>query len=167
MKCPFCGADESRVVDTREVGDGIRRRRECQACGQRYTTYERVAKVNLLVIKRDGRREAFDRQKLFEGVWKACAKRPISSEELDALVSDIESCLYALGQSEVPSRTIGEMVMARLREVDPVAYVRFASVYRSFADLETLKREVDEMLARGPSASEPEGRGAPDPAQRA
>jgi len=148
MRCPYCGAGESRVVDTREGGDGIRRRRECQACGQRYTTYERVAKINLLVIKRDGRREDYDRQKLFEGVWKACAKRPISAEEIEAMVADIESSLYGLGQSEVPSRTIGEMVMTRLREMDPVAYVRFASVYRSFADLETLKREVDQMLER-------------------
>ena len=149
MKCPFCGAPDSRVIDTREVGDGIRRRRECQACAQRYTTYERVARVNLLVVKRDGRRESYDRQKLFEGIWKACAKRPIASEEIEAMVSDIEAALYSLGQSEVPSRAIGEMVMERLREADPVAFVRFASVYRSFADLGTLKREVDGMLARG------------------
>jgi transcriptional repressor NrdR len=149
MKCPFCGAPDSRVVDTREVGDGIRRRRECQTCAQRYTTYERVARVNLLVVKRDGRRESYDRQKLFEGIWKACAKRPIASEDIEAMVSDIEAELYSLGQSEVHSRVIGEMVMERLREADPVAYVRFASVYRSFADLETLKREVDGMLARG------------------
>jgi transcriptional repressor NrdR len=110
-----------------------------------------VAKVNLLVVKRDGRREAFDRHKLFEGIWKACAKRPIASEEIERLVADIESSLYGLGQAEVSSRTIGEMVMDRLRELDAVAYVRFASVYRSFADLETLKREVDEMLERGVS----------------
>lgn len=152
MKCPFCGAAESRVVDTREVGDGIRRRRECQACHQRFTTYEQIAKVNLLVVKRDGRREVFDRQKLFEGIWKACAKRPIASEEIEQLVADIESSLYGLGQAEVPSRVIGEMVMERLRKLDAVAYVRFASVYRSFADLEALKREVDDMLGReGPS----------------
>jgi len=149
MKCPFCGSSESRVIDTREVGDGIRRRRECQECGQRYTTYEHVAKVNLLVMKRDGRREAFDRQKLFEGIWKACAKRPIASADVERMVDGIESSLYSLGQSEVPSRVIGEMVMERLSKMDPVAYVRFASVYRSFADLETLKREVDRMLDRG------------------
>ena len=151
MRCPFCGRSESRVVDTREVGDGIRRRRECQDCGQRYTTYEHVAKVNLLVVKRDDRREAFDRQKLFEGIWKACAKRPIAAEEIDRMVDGIESSLYSLGQSEVPSRVIGEMVMDRLSTMDAVAYVRFASVYRSFADLETLKREVDRMLERGAS----------------
>jgi len=146
MKCPFCGSSQSRVIDTREVGDGIRRRRECQGCRQRYTTYEHVAKVNLLVVKRDDRREAFDRQKLFGGIWKACAKRPIASEDIEHMVDGIESSLYSLGQSEVPSRVIGEMVMDRLSEIDLVAYVRFASVYRSFADLETLKREVDRML---------------------
>jgi transcriptional repressor NrdR len=153
MKCPYCGATESRVVDTREVGDGIRRRRECQACNQRYTTYEQVAKVNLFVVKRDGRREAFDRQKLFDGIWRACAKRPIASEDVEQLVGEIESGLYGLGQAEVPSRVVGEMVMERLKNLDGVAYVRFASVYRSFADLETLKREVDQMLERGSSTN--------------
>ncbi|MFH1085002.1 MAG: transcriptional regulator NrdR [Chloroflexota bacterium] len=146
MKCPFCEATDSRVVDTREVGDGIRRRRECQRCGQRFTTYERIAEVNLVVVKRDGRREPFSRGKLFEGIRVACAKRPISLDEIERVVSGIESSLYALGRSEVPSRVVGEMVMQRLKELDPVAYVRFASVYRSFADLETLKREVDTMI---------------------
>lgn len=149
MKCPFCGTTESRVVDTREVGAGIRRRRECQHCGQRYTTYEQVVKATLLVVKRDGRREPFDRQKLFDGIWKACAKRPIASEDIERMVGDIESALYGMGQPEVPSRVIGEMVMERLRKLDGVAYVRFASVYRSFADLEALKQEVDQMLERG------------------
>ena len=149
MKCPFCGATESRVLDTRDVGNGIRRRRECEQCKQRFTTYEQVAKINLLIVKRDGRREPFDRQKLLEGIWKACAKRPIASEAIENLVSDIESKLYALGQAEVPSRVVGEMVMERLKNLDGVAYVRFASVYRSFADLETLKREVDQMLESG------------------
>ena len=152
MKCPFCGAAQSRVVDTREVGDGIRRRRECQLCNQRYTTYEQVVKANLLVVKRDGRREPFDRQKLFDGIWKACAKRPIASEDIERMVEDIESALYSMGQPEVPSRTIGEMVMERLKKIDGVAYVRFASVYRSFADLEALKQEVDQMLERGAGA---------------
>ena len=151
MKCPFCGESESRVVDTREVGNGIRRRRECQACEQRYTTYEHVAKINLLIIKRDGRREPFDRQKLYEGIRKACAKRPVASEEIERMVSTIESKVYNMGKSELPSRVIGELVMDRLREIDGVAYVRFASVYRPFADLETLKREVDAMIQRGVS----------------
>jgi len=148
MKCPYCGATESRVVDTREVGDGIRRRRECQACAQRFTTYEQVAKVNLLVVKRDGRREPFDRQKLFEGIRRACTKRPVSSERIEQLVSHIESNLYSLGQTEVSSRTIGEMVMERLREIDDVAYVRFASVYRTISDLEAFRRQVDETIER-------------------
>jgi len=134
------------VVDTREVGDGIRRRRECLACRQRFTTYEQVARVNLLVIKRDGRREPFDRQKLYEGIRRACAKRPVSAERIEQVVSEIETSLYNLGQAEVSSRTIGEMVMERLREIDDVAYVRFASVYRSFADIQTLKREVDQIV---------------------
>lgn len=146
MKCPYCGHTKSRVIDTREVGDGIRRRRECLACRQRFTTYEQVARVNLLVIKRDGRREPFDRQKLYEGIRRACAKRPVSAERIEQVVSEIETSLYNLGQAEVSSRTIGEMVMERLREIDDVAYVRFASVYRSFADIQTLKREVDQIV---------------------
>jgi transcriptional repressor NrdR len=148
MPCPFCGAADSRVIDTRQVGDGIRRRRECQRCHQRFTTYERVARVKVMVVKRDGRREAFDRQKLYEGVRKACAKRPISTETMNELVDQIEAKLYSLGQNEVPSRFIGEMTMEKLKELDPVAYVRFASVYRSFADLDDLKREVDGLIGR-------------------
>jgi len=148
MPCPFCGSEESRVIDTRQVGDAIRRRRECQRCHQRFTTYERVAKMSILVVKRDGRREEFDRQKLYRGLQKACAKRPIASETLSGLVDQIESQVYSLGQTEVPSRVIGEIVMDRLRSLDAVAYVRFASVYRSFTDLEELKREVDGLLGR-------------------
>ncbi len=148
MKCPFCASTDSRVLDTREVGDGIRRRRECQSCKQRFTTYEQVAKVNLLVVKRDGRREPFDRQKLFDGVLRACTKRPISTEDIEQLVTNVETGLYNLGKAEVPSRVIGEMVIERLRDLDEVAYVRFASVYRSFSDLEALKREVDDLMGR-------------------
>ena len=146
MPCPFCGGSDSRVIDTRQVGDGIRRRRECQHCHQRFTTYEYAAKMNLLVVKRDGRREEFDRGKLYEGVRKACAKRPISTETMTQLVDHVESGLYNLGQTEVSSRAIGEMVMEGLKGLDAVAYVRFASVYRSFADLEDLKREVDGLI---------------------
>ena len=148
MKCPFCASTDSRVLDTREVGDGIRRRRECQSCKQRFTTYEQVAKVNLLVVKRDGRREPFDRQKLFDGVLRACTKRPISTEDIEQLVTNVETGLYNLGKAEVPSRVIGEMVIERLRDLDEVAYVRFASVYRSFSDLAALKREVDDLMDR-------------------
>ena len=146
MPCPFCGATDTRVIDTRRVGEGIRRRRECQSCHQRFTTYEHAAKMNLLVVKRDGRREEYDRVKLYEGLRKACAKRPISTEALNRFVDQIESRLYSMGQTEVPSRVIGELVMAKLKELDAVAYVRFASVYRSFADLEDLKREVDGLI---------------------
>lgn len=148
MKCPYCGRTDSRVIDTREVGEAIRRRRECQGCEQRFTTYEQIAQVNLLVVKRDGRREPFDRQKLFEGIRRACAKRPVSTEIIEQMVTSIETKLYNLGKAEVPSRSIGELVIERLREVDEVAYVRFASVYRSFSDLETLKREVDDLMGR-------------------
>ena len=148
MPCPFCGADDTRVIDTRQVGDGIRRRRECQRCRQRFTTYERVAKMNMLVVKRDGRREEFDRQKLYEGVRRACAKRPVSTEALDQLVDQVETRLYSMGQSEIPSRAIGELVMEKLKDLDGVAYVRFASVYRSFTDLEEMKREVDGLIGR-------------------
>jgi transcriptional repressor NrdR len=153
MKCPYCASTDSRVLDTREVGDGIRRRRECQGCSQRFTTYEQVAKVNLLVVKRDGRREPFDRQKLFDGVLRACTKRPVPTEAVEHLVSTVETGLYNLGKAEVPSRVIGEMVIERLRDLDEVAYVRFASVYRSFSDLEALKREVDDLMGRRMSDS--------------
>jgi transcriptional repressor NrdR len=135
------------VIDTRGVGAAIRRRRQCEDCDQRFTTYERVAKVNLLVVKRDGRREDFDRQKLHMGILKACAKRPISAKAIEEIVSRIEMRLYALGQAEVAYGQIGEMVMEELRHLDEVAYVRFASVYRHFTDLEDMKQEVDDLLA--------------------
>jgi len=148
MICPYCGNETSRVVDTREVGDAIRRRRECLRCTERFTTYERIAKSNLMVVKRDGRREPFDRQKLFDGIHMACTKLPIPTQAIDELVSDVEASLYRLGRPEVHSRVIGEMVIERLRQVDQLAYVRFASVYRSFPDLETLKRVVDDLVER-------------------
>ncbi len=147
MRCPFCASSSSKVIDTRAVGAAIRRRRQCKDCEQRFTTYERVTKVNLLVVKRDGRREEFDRQKLFDGILKACAKRPVASDTIEDTVASIEMRLYALGRPEVPYRLIGEMVMDELRELDEVAYVRFASVYRHFTDLEAMKQEVDELLA--------------------
>ncbi|HID87886.1 MAG TPA: transcriptional repressor NrdR [Anaerolineae bacterium] len=146
MKCPYCTKWDSRVIDTRRTGDGIRRRRECMACGRRFTTYERVALGNLLVVKRDGRREEFDREKLMMGLRKACAKRPVSAKTLEQVVSEIEGELYALGEAEVESKVIGEKVMERLRELDEVAYVRFASVYRHFADVESLAEEIERLL---------------------
>ena len=142
MHCPFCQEDDSRVVDTRKVGSAIRRRRECLRCGQRFTTYERLVPVNLMVVKRDGRREPFDRDKLHRGIQKACAKRPVSEETLDEVVGKIENDLFALGKAEVDGKRIGEMVMDHLRELDDVAYVRFASVYRRFKDIDGLMAEI-------------------------
>jgi transcriptional repressor NrdR len=145
MKCPYCGESDTRVIDTREVGEGIRRRRECQGCHQRFTTYERVAKISLMVAKRDGRREPFDSEKLLNGILKACAKRPVPLETLEQMARDVERALYELGQAEVESEQIGQMVMSRLRESDDVAYVRYASVYRRFQDVDTLAEEIEEF----------------------
>jgi transcriptional repressor NrdR len=154
MNCPFCQDPDSRVIDTRTVGEGIRRRRECQNCKQRFTTYERIARTSLMVVKGDGRREEFDQDKLLEGLKKACTKRPVSMETLDGVVSEIEAELYSLGQSEVPSDLIGEKVMQRLMEMDEVAYVRFASVYRRFADLESLSDEITKLKEQKARAEE-------------
>ena len=147
MKCPYCGK-KSKVVDTRSAGEGIRRRRECKSCGQRFTTYERVAPMRLVVVKTDGRREEFDRGKLLAGMRKACAKRPISTEAIEELASGIEGKLYSRGDEEVKSQVIGAMVMEQLRGLDDVAYVRFASVYRRFADVESLAEEIERLLER-------------------
>ncbi|MFQ6015560.1 MAG: transcriptional regulator NrdR [Anaerolineae bacterium] len=148
MKCPYCLGNDSRVIDTREVGDNIRRRRECQSCRQRFTTYERIAPISLMVIKEDGRREEFSREKLFTGIHKACAKRPVSIDDIEQLVTEIETELYGLGKAEVESKAVGQMVMDRLRELDDVAYVRFASVYRRFTDVESLAEEIRALKQR-------------------
>lgn len=148
MRCPYCSKEDSKVIDTRESEDAIRRRRECLKCGHRFTTYERVTQTSLMVIKQDGRREAFDRQKLLGGITRACAKRPISMEQIESIVDDIEAQLHTLGRSEVDSQKIGQMVMERLRSLDDVAYVRFASVYRRFADLESLQAEIQRLRDR-------------------
>jgi transcriptional repressor NrdR len=148
MRCPYCGHHDLKVVDSRdsEVGEAIRRRRECLQCGQRFTTYERIETVPFFVVKKDGRREDFDPQKLFSGLRKATEKRDISPERLKGIVSDIESELRRSGRVEIPSGDIGEMVMARLRELDEVAYIRFASVYREFKELQEVKKEIDRVL---------------------
>lgn len=148
MKCPYCIQGRSRVIDTRDVNDSIRRRRECQDCGQRFTTYERIASINLIVVKRDGRREDFDREKLLAGIRTACHKRPVPTETLEQTVTEIEAKLYRLGKAEIPSEVIGEIVMERLRELDDVAYVRFASVYRHFHDVDTLAAEIEALKQR-------------------
>ncbi len=149
MKCPFCGASSNhiRVIDTREVTDGIRRRRECDNCGQRFTTYERVASMNLLVVKQDGRREEFDKEKLVKSMRIACTKRAVSSATIEASAQEIESALFALGKSEVNGKRIGEMVMDQLRDIDDVAYVRFASVYRRFQDVDSMAEEIEHLIA--------------------
>jgi transcriptional repressor NrdR len=151
VKCPYCGHHELKVVDSRdsEVGEAIRRRREClnPQCGQRFTTYERIEAVPFYVTKKDGRREDFDPQKLFLGLRKATEKRDISHERLRAIVDDIEAELRRSGRVEIPSQEIGEMVMDRLRDLDEVAYIRFASVYREFMDLQQVKREIEQVLS--------------------
>ena len=149
MKCPFCGHQEDKVVDSRASSDGaaIRRRRECMACGKRFTTYEHVEEQGLMVIKKDGRREPFDRRKLLGGLLRACEKRPISVDRLEQIADEIERDLSRNFDREVPSREIGERVMKRLHALDPVAYVRFASVYREFKDAEQFIRELNDLLA--------------------
>ena len=152
MRCPYCGHNESRVIDSRDAGDGIRRRRECLQCGLRVTTYERVQTTALQVVKRDGRRENFNRDKLLQSIFLACAKRPLATGAIEKVVADIEVTLQGLGRAEIPSTTIGEMVMEQLTRLDRVAYIRFASIYRDFADIETFRAEVDSLLATRESA---------------
>ena len=150
MRCPFCGEKEDKVIDSRvsREGDVIRRRRECVECGRRFTTYERVEEVLPLVVKKDGRRETFDRLKIMAGLKRACEKRPIPAEALDQLVDGIEARLQEEGRKEVPSREIGEAVMAALRALDPVAYVRFASVYREFRGVDEFTEALRDFLER-------------------
>jgi transcriptional repressor NrdR len=151
MKCPFCGHQEDKVVDSRASssdGTSIRRRRECLKCSQRFTTYEQVEERVLVVVKKDGRRERFDRKKLLAGLVKACEKRPVSMSDLERLVDTLELSLSQEFEKEVPSREVGERVMHQLHELDPVAYVRFASVYREFKDAEQFVRELRALLSR-------------------
>jgi transcriptional repressor NrdR len=148
MKCPFCNGNANHVVDSRETknGNSIRRRRECSICGKRFTTFEYVEKMPLVVIKRDGRREPFKREKLLRGIQIASSKRPISIEKIEKIVDEVESTLIELGEKEVNSTKIGEEVMKRLKKLDDITYIRFASVYRSFKDTEELLNEVSNLL---------------------
>ena len=148
MKCPFCHVDHDRVIDSRSSQDGFatRRRRECLSCRRRYTTYERLEELDLKVIKKDNVREPFDRDKIHAGLAKACWKRPVSNEQILGLVAELEQTVYDLNESEIDSRTIGEMLMERLKQLDQVAYVRFASVYRSFQDARDFVDELQPML---------------------
>jgi transcriptional repressor NrdR len=153
VKCPFCGHQEDKVMDSRpsKGGSAIRRRRECLKCEKRFTTYEQIEEILPMVVKRDGRREPFDRLKIVAGIRKAVEKRPVSSEKIEALVDDIENTLMERAAKEINSTEIGEMVMNRLKEIDDVAYVRFASVYRQFKDINAFMDEVKKLLNRSKS----------------
>ena len=153
MNCPFCGYHDSRVIDSRSVDNGIRRRRQCLSCSARFTTYEHLQPANHFVIKKDQRREEFNKNKLLAGIRKACEKRPLPTGAVDKLADDIEAELYQQGKAEIPSRVIGDMVMERLKSLDYIAYIRFASVYREFTDITKLKQEVDTLVSN--EAKEP------------
>ena len=150
MKCLYCNATESRVIDSRPTDEGlaIRRRRECVNCGRRFTTYEKIETVQIMVVKKDGSHEAFDADKIRRGLIKACEKRPVAMHDVDALVRDVEQQIMNSLEQEVSSARIGEMVMERLRNLDEVAYVRFASVYRSFCDINTFMEELKSLLGK-------------------
>src|SRR5262249_4973367 len=150
MTCPFCGHRQDRVIDSRESkeGDVIRRRRECLKCNRRFTTYERSDEIPYMVVKRDGRREKFDRQKVLEGLLKACEKRPVQMGKLAEVVDAVESTLAESPEREIPTTAIGELVMKRLKAVDKIAYVRFASVYRDFQDVDAFLVELKDLLQR-------------------
>ncbi len=150
MNCPYCGYDNSKVIDSRDVNDGIRRRRQCLKCDSRFTTYERLQPANLFVIKKDRRREEFNRDKLLSGIRKACEKRPLPTGAIDKLADEIESELDSQGKAEISSTVIGDIVMERLKNLDYIAYIRFASVYRDFTDITALKREIDTLVSDEP-----------------
>jgi len=147
MKCPYCGFREDRVIDSRESDDGlqIRRRRECLQCEKRYTTYEEIEEKPLIVIKNDGRREKFIREKIFNGIQKACEKRPISTEQISLIVDEIQQELNHRFEREVPAKQIGNLVIEKLQKLDEISYVRFASVYRQFKDISEFQKEVEQM----------------------
>ena len=157
MRCPFCRDLENRVVDSRlgKDGDAIRRRRHCERCGRRFTTYERVEEALPMVVKKDGRREPFERAKIVNGIKRACEKRPVSVDTIEKLADTIERQLQESGEREVTSRAIGEAVMREMHDVDGVAYVRFASVYRSFRDVHEFMHELEELIAQRRSAAKP------------
>ena len=145
MNCPYCGGTGSRVIDSRPLDGGVRRRRKCLSCGARFTTYERVQSRNIFVVKKDGRREQFSRNKLSSGIRKACEKRPLPVGAIDKLIDNVEAELYGLGKAEISSSFIGDLVMQGLKKLDHIAYIRFASVYREFADIGVLKLAVDNL----------------------
>lgn len=148
MKCPFCGQDNTRVIDSRpaEENNSIRRRRACDECGKRFTTYEKVETIPLIIIKKDNNREAYDRSKIEAGVLRACHKRPVSALQINKLIDEVENEIFNMEEKEISSQIIGEIVMKRLKELEAVAYVRFASVYREFKDVNTFMDELKKVL---------------------
>ncbi|MDD6281858.1 transcriptional regulator NrdR [Oribacterium sp. HCP28S3_H8] len=155
MKCPFCGAEDTRVIDSRPADDNaaIRRRRQCEKCGKRFTTYEKLETMPLMVIKKDQTRVPYDRSKIENGILHSCHKRPISTDQIRKMVDEIENEIFATGEKEIPTRQIGELVMEKLKEVDQVAYVRFASVYREFKDVNTFVDEIGKLLKNKSTSS--------------
>ncbi|HXF43185.1 MAG TPA: transcriptional regulator NrdR [Pyrinomonadaceae bacterium] len=160
MRCPYCAHNEDKVVDSRESkeGDSIRRRRECLSCGRRFTSYERIDEIPYMVIKKDGRREAFDRNKVLAGLLRACEKRPISATKLDSIADEIEKVVQDSPDREYPTNNIGKIIMRRLKELDKVAYVRFASVYLNFEDVTEFMSELKHLVKVGRSSSNKKGR---------
>src|ERR1700692_200974 len=154
MKCPYCGFAQDRVVDSRESkeADAIRRRRECERCNKRFTTYERIDEIPYMVVKKDGRREKFDRQKVLSGLLHACEKRPVAAIKLEEIVDQTEAFVVDSPERERSTREVGELIMSRLKDIDTVAYIRFASVYRDFKDVREFKAELEELLGGKDSA---------------
>jgi len=148
MKCPFCNAADTKVIDSRPADDNssIRRRRQCEVCGKRFTTYEKLETMPLMVIKKDNSREAYDRSKIEAGIIHSCHKRPVSTQQISKMVDEIENTIFNMEEREIPTSVIGELVMSRLKDLDPVAYVRFASVYREFKDVNTFMDELGKLL---------------------
>ncbi len=161
MKCPYCGFTQDRVVDSRESkeADSIRRRRECEKCAKRFTTYERLDEIPYMVVKKDGRREKFERQKVLSGLLRACEKRPVSAGKLEAIVDETEAYLMDASERERSTTEIGEMIMNRLKTIDTVAYIRFASVYRDFKDVREFKEELEQLLSHKDTAVKKQGTG--------
>ncbi len=150
MKCPYCNEDNTKVIDSRpaEENSAIRRRRQCESCGKRFTTYEKLETMPLMVVKKDGTREVYDRSKIEAGILRSCHKRPVSPQQIDVLINEVESDVFNLEEKEVATSVIGELVMAGLKELDEVAYVRFASVYREFKDVNTFIDEIGKLLKK-------------------
>lgn len=149
MKCPYCGKENTRVIDSRPTDDSsIRRRRQCDECGKRFTTYEKVETLPLIVVKKDNNREPYDREKIVAGIVRSCHKRPISMTQINDMVDDIEGQIFNMGEKEIPTTTIGSIVMDKLKDLDEVAYVRFASVYREFKDVNTFMDEIKKIFKK-------------------